>query len=177
MDVDVRGWVYSPQRGPTTRRQRLFIGLARQMCGLPAPAATQSGSADNSKTSSRASSPDRNARAEEDLINLEAENILKRGMAETERAERGSYSENPSRRQYSPSIQSRNSSPDRGRQGSRLSQATTLSPDDYTPLQKRSSWPQPTKMTAAELAVANAHLLARLKPFMSNPLALSLIHI
>ena len=39
-----------------------------------------------------------------------------------------------------------------------------------TPVQKRSSWSAPAKMTAAELATANLHLMTRLKPFMANPM-------
>nr|OQO28316.1 hypothetical protein B0A51_05435 [Rachicladosporium sp. CCFEE 5018] len=175
VDIDVRGWIYAPQRGPTTRRQRLFIGLARQMCGLPAPPAA-SASADGSKVSSRASSPDRNSRMEEDLINMEAEKILQRGKAEAARAERGSYSENPNRHSYASSTHSRDTSPERGRQtstGMRLNHPRTTSTIDniqIAPIGKRSSWPPIGRMSAAELAQANAHLLARLRPFMSNPL-------
>ncbi|RCI15249.1 hypothetical protein L249_6557 [Ophiocordyceps polyrhachis-furcata BCC 54312] len=37
VDVDVRGWIYSPQMGPMTKRNRMLIGLARQLSGVPAP--------------------------------------------------------------------------------------------------------------------------------------------
>lgn len=98
---------------------------------------------------------------------------MQRGNAEAEKAQKGAFSE----KQYgvsgslSPySANSRETSPERGR-GSRLSQVSNVSDDPaITPVQKRSSWPVPAKMSAAELATANAHLLTRLKPFMSVPL-------
>uniref|UniRef100_A0A8H7NPV4 Uncharacterized protein n=1 Tax=Bionectria ochroleuca TaxID=29856 RepID=A0A8H7NPV4_BIOOC len=37
VDVDVRGWVYSPLVGPLTRRNRMLLGLARQLSGITAP--------------------------------------------------------------------------------------------------------------------------------------------
>lgn len=37
VDVDVRGWVYMPQRGPLNRKQRLLVALARKLCGIQAP--------------------------------------------------------------------------------------------------------------------------------------------
>ena len=185
VDVDVRGWIYSPHKGPTTRKQRLMIGLARQLSGIPAPPAT-SRSGDNSRVHSRASSPSGSTRAsrqEEDLITLEADHILRKGDAEAKMARRGAFSEIP-RDSDDDSLyggrDSRNGSPERGRQSSsdphRLYHVSTASSDaggsgSITPLQKRPSWTQPAKMSSAELAVANAHLLTRLKPFMANPLA------
>jgi len=37
VDVDVRGWVFSPHKGQMTRKQRIFISLARQLAGFPEP--------------------------------------------------------------------------------------------------------------------------------------------
>ncbi|TQS38514.1 hypothetical protein Golomagni_00979 [Golovinomyces magnicellulatus] len=34
VDVDVRGWCYSPQRGPLTRKHKLLVGIARQLGGV-----------------------------------------------------------------------------------------------------------------------------------------------
>lgn len=176
VDVDVRGWIYTPHRGQNTRRQRLAIGLARQLAGIQAPPATKSNeSLQSSQPPSRAPSPARLTRQEEDLINLEAETIVRRGQAEERNAERGAYSEAPSKGADTDSIygsDSREVSPERV---SKLSRVTTISSLDdgpsITPLQKRSSWAQPSKMSPAELTIANAHLVARLKPFMHNPLA------
>ncbi|KXJ88738.1 hypothetical protein Micbo1qcDRAFT_166179, partial [Microdochium bolleyi] len=42
VDVDVRGWIYNPHRGPITRRNRMLIGLARQLSGIPMPSTQQS---------------------------------------------------------------------------------------------------------------------------------------
>lgn len=165
VDVDVRGCLYTPQKGPHGRKHRLMIGMARQVVGLPSSAASKSG--DNSAASSRASSPNRNSAQEEDLINFEVDKLVQRGNAEAGNAQRGAYSENPSR----------NPEGDRGRQfssGNVLSQTTTASSDRdsyIAPLKKRDSWAHPSNMTAAELATANGYLLTRLKPFLSTGLA------
>ena len=177
--MDVRGWAFTPHRGQNTRKQRLAIGVARQLAGISAPPPTKSTeSLSSSQAPSRTSSPSRPTRQEEDLIAFEAETIVKRGEAEERAAQRGEYSEDPSKGADVDSLyatDSRSSSPERG---SRLSRFTTVSSvvEDQndpmiTPLQKRTSWAQPSKMTAAELTIANGHLLARLKPFMHNPLA------
>ena len=52
IDVDVRGWIFTPLKGQLTRKQRLMVALARQLVGLPAPIERSS-----SKNSSRSSSP------------------------------------------------------------------------------------------------------------------------
>ncbi|PUU78430.1 hypothetical protein B9Z19DRAFT_983165 [Tuber borchii] len=36
VDVDVRGWLFSPHSGPLSRKNRYLIWVARQLCGLPA---------------------------------------------------------------------------------------------------------------------------------------------
>lgn len=171
VDVDVRGWIYTPHRGQNTRKHRLVVGVARQLAGLPAPPPSKLGDAPTSSgESSRASSPVR--QQEEDLISFEAENIVKRGRAEERKAERGAYSENPNASKDDDSIY-HGASPERS---SRLSQFSTASSDTlttsptFTPVQKRTSWRDPSKMTPAELTVANAHLVSRLRPFMHNPL-------
>ena len=187
VDVDVRGWIYTPNRGQSTRKQRLMIGLARQLAGLPAaaPATGRPGeSLHSSQASSRTSSPYHD-KQEEDLITLEADNIVRKGEHEQRYARRGAFSETPAHDRdgdsvynYSSATSSRDPSPDRGR--NRLSQISTTSSTDgdsgtITPPQKRTSWQQPTKMTAAELAIANKHLLNRITPFMHNPLVNSSI--
>ncbi|EME87764.1 uncharacterized protein MYCFIDRAFT_201256 [Pseudocercospora fijiensis CIRAD86] len=130
VDVDVRGWIYTPPKGAHTRKQRMLIGLARQLSGIPAPPPNRPGESDpSSVVPSRSSSPTR--QQDEDLINLEAENIVRRGEQE-EHSDAGAT---------------------------------------VDPVRKRSSWQPREKMTSSELATANMHLLARLKPFMANPLA------
>ncbi|CUS08560.1 unnamed protein product [Tuber aestivum] len=36
VDVDVRGWLFTPHSGPLSRKNRYLIWVARQLCGLPA---------------------------------------------------------------------------------------------------------------------------------------------
>ena len=164
VDVDIRGWIYSPHRGPMTRKNRLLIGLARQLSGIPAP-----------KTSSRENSPgasslrsrhrEHEARRDQEKIAQEAEQILKRGEGEEYIAARGDYSERPREDSDTDSIYS-----ERGRHGSHTPSSLPDEPPGPGHLPKRASWNQPSDMSQSELLTANAHLMARLKPFLTNPL-------
>ena len=176
VDVNVRGWLYAPQKGPTTRKQRLMIGLARQLSGVPAPSANRQDTLSGANSiSSRNSSPTR--AQEEELIALEADNIVRKGEREGQYARRGAFSENPERADDADSVYDNavtNEPVRRGRHmGSYASAISSSYEEDsgtLTPVQKRSSWAAPSKMNQAELAVANSRLIARLKPFMANPL-------
>ncbi|KAJ9664928.1 hypothetical protein H2201_004980 [Coniosporium apollinis] len=184
VDVDVRGWIYTPHKGQMTRKHRLFIGIARQLVGLPAPStpSPSKGSPSSSPSSSRASSPHtshrerveaRSAQREEEIVSKEAESILRRGEAEAAAAGRGKYSEAPgtSSRDNSPLGLSRKVSPAERRGDAGSGNASDNDEPPITALQKRASWNQPSNMSPAELSIANSHLMARLKPFLSNPLA------
>ena len=160
VDVDVRGWIYSPHKGAMTRKNRVLLGLARHLSGIPAPTGGNGG-AISAETLS--------ARHDEELVEKEAESILKRGEAEADFAQQGKYSEQPTRKTPSPRRDSE--------QGNLSLRPSTTSlrggegilpgPDSIT---KRTSWNQPSEITPTELAVANANLMARLKPFLTNPL-------
>ena len=179
VDVDVRGWIYSPHRGPMTRKNRLLMGIARHLSGIPAPNA-------NSQNPSRASSThrDRAAEHEAELVEKEVMSITQRGRREADVAGRGGYSEPPGRDSdrlslYSNISESRSPSPkpNEARPGdfphpltSNIARADMDNAPGPGGLLKRASWNQPADMSEAELAVANAHLMARLKPFLTNPL-------
>lgn len=183
VDVDVRGWIYSPHKGQLSRKHRLMVGLARQLVGIPAP--NTKGSPSTSQPNSRSSSPVRHGhrervearqqRSEDELVAQQAEEIVKKGETEAEIAGRGGFSERPGRGSDANSIfstQSRSNSPaPSSRHGSMVESLQNENSDYISPIQKRSSWPAPSKMSPAELAVANNNLMARLKPFMANPLA------
>jgi len=158
VDVDVKGWIYSPHRGPISRKNRVLIGLARKLSGIPAP-----------KTPDRSTSPslisghkEREAQREQENIAREAEKILKRGSEEEKFAARGAYSEKPKDDSDDESIHSQ-----RGRTSRTPSLAEPPGPG-Y--LAKRGSWNHPDDMSPSQLLAANAHLMARIKPFMTNPL-------
>ena len=190
VDVDIRGWIYSPHRGPMSRKNRLLIGLARQLSGIPVPSSNNQGAGD-SKSASKSSTHEQRVKAraekqEEQLVAKEAESILQKGQGEADIAERGGYSEDPSHdsdRGSTYSKDSRASTPDIARPSdSRHSQAphpltNSLNASDESlgtevgALAKRQSWNQPADMSPAELSVANAHLMARLKPFLTDPVA------
>ncbi|KAL9054510.1 MAG: hypothetical protein Q9206_003504, partial [Seirophora lacunosa] len=182
VDVDVRGWIYSPQKGQLSRYNRAMIALARRMSGIPAP------------SSSRASSPNsshhlrveaRAARHEQELVDKEAESIQRKGEGERHVASHGGYSEAPGRRVHEASSQSGSmgsmtSSPSHpedvvgGKSPNPLEKTSAYEDDDDAPgpgsLAKRASWNQPADMTSAQLSVANAHMMLRLRPFLTTPL-------
>ncbi|KAF2839725.1 actin patch protein 1, partial [Patellaria atrata CBS 101060] len=181
VDVDVRGWVYSPHKGQMNRKQRLFIGLARQLVGIPAPSGT---SPTASATNSRGVSPhkshlerveERASKHDEEFVSREAESIMRKGEAEATIAGLGEYSENPSK-DDADSIKSGRGSPFRSSRDSEVTRtrAGNSSEDNEPPItsiQKRASWNQPSNMSQAELAEANKHLMSRLMPFLANPMA------
>jgi phosphatidate phosphatase APP1 len=171
VDVDVRGWIYSPFRGQMSRKQRLFIGLARQLVGIQAPPANTS--EHNSATSSRDPSPgltaleghrERQAQRDEQLAAQEAEQILRKGEKEAAIAAKGGYSEKPSRDGEDDTKLYRTQS----RESVRTMGSTM---DDDRIGRKRASWNQPADMNATELAEANARLMARLRHFLAVPMA------
>ncbi|KAL2003047.1 hypothetical protein VTN02DRAFT_5125 [Thermoascus thermophilus] len=138
VDVDVRGWIYSPHRGPMSRKQRLLVALARKLSGIPAPTGGStngqgSGQADRMSTSAK-------QQQEEEDVNNEVQSILNRAEGEADIPLRGDSSGDHDER-----AGPRN-----------LSRTTT---------QATSS------MTKDEWTVANANLMERLRPFLSNPLA------
>lgn len=161
VDVDVRGWIYSPHRGPMTRKNRLLIGLARQLSGVPAPNKTSNGDdGSDPSVSLRARHKEREERHEQESIALEAEKILKKGQGEVNAAVRGDYSESPKDAPYAESTY--------GRRGG------SATPSEYPPgpgkLERQASLEQSSDVSQAELLVANANLMARLRPFLTNPL-------
>ncbi|KAH6618585.1 hypothetical protein C7974DRAFT_465258 [Boeremia exigua] len=189
VDVDVRGWIYSPHKGPMSRKQRLFIGLARQLVGVSAPPAGASTS--NSTANSRDPSPNHvgfreraqmlQSQRDEDIAAREAEEILRKGEREAAAAAKGAYSERPNRSNQDETQVYRTQSSDSVRTtGSKVphqlahsqSKSSLRSDDEYiTPLQRRASWNQPADMSPAELAEANARLMARLRHFLAMPMA------
>ncbi|KAK6086972.1 male sterility protein [Seiridium cupressi] len=160
VDVDVRGWIYNPHKGPMTRRNRILIGLARQLSGVPAPQAPLGSDA------SPASIHQQHEEEREQMrIAQEAQEIERRGRAEREAAIKGGYSEPPkdqdSEDEYrtSRSVRSGSSTPS--------IRSATRSPNMGI---SRTSTGGGMELSEAELAVANANLMARIAPFMTTPL-------
>ena len=182
VDVDIRGWVYNPQRGQMTRKNRLLVGIARQLSGIPAPS--------NSRSNSRAASPhsslggkldSQQAKQEEEMVEREAQSIRRRGHGEADMALRGGYSEAPSEgfdqlSLHSSPSPSRSVSPQRriSPNGGVARPVSTASLSDEqsikSGLSKRASWNHPAQMSQEELAMANANLMLRLSPFLTTPL-------
>ena len=181
IDVDIRGWVYAPHRGQMTRKNRLLVGIARHLSGIPAPSNSRPGSRNPSPHSLREKVEAHDAKHEEQLVKREAESITRRGQGEADVAWHGGYSEVPSDRVDRLSIhsspgQSRSTSLERseGPRGSlpRPLSVTSLKDDQSLKSEpsKRTSWNQPSQMTAEEISMANANLMLRLTPFLTTPL-------
>lgn len=181
VDVDVRGWIYSPHKGQMSRKQRLFIGLARQLVGIQAPpTGTQPSNGSESPRNSREPSPGhithkeraqmRQAQRDDQVAAKEAEEILRKGEREAAAAAKGAYSEKPaddadSIREY------RTQSPELRSLSHSTSSSSLRGTDYHTSLQKRASWNQPADMSPSELAEAHARLMARLRHFLAIPMA------
>jgi ATP-dependent RNA helicase DDX27 len=157
VDVDVRGWIYNPQVGPMTRRNRMLLGLARQLSGLTAPRT------DTQNTDDQADHGQTEIHGEQERIEREAAHIERRGQHEKHAAYRGEYSEAP---QKGTDPESGNIPAYKERRGSGMSASLPPSPTQ-TATQYSTA---PAEMTEAELVLANANLMARVAPFMTNPL-------
>lgn len=134
VDVDVRGWVYTPPRGQLTRKNRLLIALARKLCGVPAP--TPGNGRDSSQPPSLGDKAAQPSAQEEELVNREAQSIISKAESNADVAWKGVSSEERE-----------------GREPVRRSSTLTIQ-----------------SMGKDELATANANLMERLRPFLSNPL-------
>lgn len=151
VDVDIRGWIYMPSKGPMTRRNRMLIGLARRLSGVPPPT-TQSEPAASTHE-------EREKMREEQRIAREAREIERRGQGEKEVANRGGYSEPPG-----------NSNGESGSNSFEGGHAPVSPPPSPTLPARTPTMQQQSELTDAELSVANANLMARIGPFMTTPL-------
>lgn len=182
VDVDVRGWIYSPSRTPLNRKNRLLVAVAKRLSGIPAPSV----SPDHSRASSRHSThrvklEERTAKHEEEIAAKEAQSLVQRGEGEAEAAWKGDYSQGLDGNSSGPSpLSSRSASPvrtQRSHGGDRPKSLSELSlgSDDDDPGKhseaNRRSWTQPNSVSKEELAIAHQNLMHRLKPFMTMPLA------
>ncbi|KAJ5714633.1 uncharacterized protein N7483_011814 [Penicillium malachiteum] len=121
VDVDVRGWMYAPNRGPMNRKHRLMIKLARTLSGIPAP----SGVANEDGPSDRIS-----GKGEDEDVNNQMQTLVDTAEKDADQAWKSSNAD-------SPRVASGPSAP----------------------------------MTKDEVTIANAHLMERLRPFLTNPMA------
>lgn len=171
VDVDVRGWIYNPHTGPMTRRNRILIGLARQLSGIPAPrtdpaSSNASNSGDSNAGERRTEAQIHQAIDEQKNIAKKAAVIEKRGQEEKRVAYAGGYSETPKGSNDSlGSVNEAITMPVRPiRRGSYTPDSTPGSPS----LLARQP-PGAGELSDAELIVANANLMARVAPFLTTP--------
>ncbi|KAI8269678.1 ATP-dependent RNA helicase DRS1 [Colletotrichum sp. SAR11_239] len=159
VDIDVRGWVYSPHKGPMTRRNRILIGLARQLSGIPAP--RQDAPPSDSLGALHQSHEERR---EQEKIAKEAAEIEKRGQEERRVANRGGFSE-AAREEDDDDAGSIYPARSRSRSGTRTPMTAPGSPK-----MPARQYTNGNELSEAELSVANANLMARIAPFMTTPL-------
>ncbi|PKS10376.1 hypothetical protein jhhlp_002127 [Lomentospora prolificans] len=155
VDVDVRGWIYSPLKGPLTRKNRIMLGLARQLSGIPRTDAQQStGVGDNT------SAPSHEDLRVQEKIAIEAAQIEQKGQEEGKAASEGKYTEDPD-------------TPYRPGPGSFSGPPRSSTPVGLAPPQRQTtaSSTTGTELTEAELATANTNLAARIAPFLTVPFA------
>ena len=139
VDVDVRGWIYAPHRGPMNRKHRLMVALARKLSGVPAPNANPG---DNTGSNLDQGLPEKTtAKMDDDAVNQEVQSIINKAEKDADPEWKGNASET----QGDPAA-------------GRLARPATPTPD-------------PSTLTRDELSIANAHLMERLQPFLSNPMA------
>ncbi|PGH00940.1 hypothetical protein GX51_05489 [Blastomyces parvus] len=123
VDVDVRGWIYAPHRGPMNRKNRILISLARRLSGIPTP--------DTAATENRPSSVVMN---EEAVVDKQAQSIIHKAQRDAD-----------------PEWQA----------NARREALSTPRPEG----DQNSSC-----STQDEIAAANAQLMERLQPFLTNPI-------
>lgn len=120
VDVDVRGWIYAPNRGPMNRKHRLMVKLARTLSGIPTP----------SGTSSEESSDRIPSKGEDEYVDSQMRTLVNTAEQDADQAWKNSH-------------------------------------EDRT----RGNLSQAAHMTKDEISMANAHLMERLRPFLTNPVA------
>ncbi|KAJ5924562.1 hypothetical protein N7466_008749 [Penicillium verhagenii] len=120
VDVDVRGWIYAPNRGPMNRKHRLMIKLARTLSGVPTPSGVP-----NDESSDRVS-----GRGEDEDVDKQMQTLVDRAEKDADSSWKSSNTE-----------------------------------------RSRADPGQTAAMTKDQVSVANAHLMERLRPFLTNPMA------
>ncbi|VTO86931.1 unnamed protein product [Fusarium graminearum] len=162
VDVDVRGWIYTPHTGPMTRRNRILIGLARQLSGIPAPRADQAYSPGTGLPRSHLQLHEE--KKEQEKIDAEARRIEQVGQREKQVAYQGGFSEKTPDNDdpltdsfYYPS-RGGNRSPDSAPSSPTMPARTATASSTNT-----------SELSESDLILANANLMARIAPFMTNP--------
>ncbi|KAM0346438.1 hypothetical protein ACHAPU_005502 [Fusarium lateritium] len=159
VDVDVRGWIYTPHTGPMTRRNRFLIGLARQLSGIPAPRADQLYDSATGLPHSHLQA--REEQKEQEKIQSEARRIERVGQREKKAAYQGRYSEK------APEIDDplKDSTYYPSRTGDQSPDSIPSSPT----MPARTMSTNAADLSEGDLILANANLMARIAPFMTNP--------
>lgn len=168
VDVDVRGWIYSPQVGPMTRRNRILIGLARQLSGISAPARVDAVSAAQPEHQAPGRQQMQEEMRDQEKIVKEATLIEQRGQEEKRVAYSGGYSE-----QVPPDDGGLGLDAGRGvadSHAARLGENRIPGSVSASPRLSARQGPSVHELSEAELTLANANLMARVAPFLTWPL-------
>jgi phosphatidate phosphatase APP1 len=168
VDVDVRGWIYTPHKGPMTRRNRIMVGLARQLSGIPTPRPPPPQQQQQQQQQQQDAEPSWSAihqqheeAREQRRIAEELRHIERQGLREKEVAQQGGYSETPK------DVDSEEEGTSHARRGSSGATSPVGSAPASPVLGARRTG---TELSESELAIANANLMARIGPFLTTPL-------
>lgn len=143
VDVDVRGWLYIPHRGPMNRKNRILVALARRMSGIPPPTTGYSDTTGPGRQQGfRERLDTQQENQEEALVEKQAKSLVEKGQTESDAEWRLQQS---------------------GRPESRILRSDTQSSADYGNAQD-------SIMSHDEILAANAQLMERLRPFLNNPM-------
>ncbi|KAL2752909.1 hypothetical protein ACRALDRAFT_1083457 [Sodiomyces alcalophilus JCM 7366] len=167
VDVDVRGWVYSPHRGPMTRRNRVLLGLARQLSGIPAPQPPQAAGGNAGHAYHDLS---REERRERENIAEKAAEIELKGQEEKRVANQGGYSEPPDGGRWAGEDRYGDLTPRRLSRSPNLAAISAAAEAAAAEAARPEDEAAIRDMNNVELAVANANLMARIAPFLTTPL-------
>lgn len=160
VDVDVRGWIYAPPVGPMTRRNRILIGLARQLSGISAPSRAEAAPAAQPEQAAPGPHQMQEEMHDQEKIAKEAALIERRGQEEKRVAYSGGYSEQPPPDIGGPGVDSHTA---------RLGEKRVPGSGAVSPTLSARQGPSVNELSEAELMLANVNLMARIAPFLTWP--------
>ncbi|CZT52023.1 uncharacterized protein RSE6_13259 [Rhynchosporium secalis] len=165
VDVDVRGWVYSPHRGPLPRKYRVLIGLARKLSGIPAPEETKEKNKGFPETETERVKIEKERR----MIATAAGDTARRGIVEEKLGRMGEYSEAPTTEMES-TLKEKDGPLQPTKEKVKLGASAVPTSDTNIDQESQASWQKISDMTPEELREADTQLLSRLRHFTNWPI-------
>ncbi|KAI1003810.1 hypothetical protein K3495_g4400 [Podosphaera aphanis] len=147
VDVDIRGWIYIPHKGPLNRKSRLLLALVRQLSGIPTP---------KDLNTEQYLGPRSMNMQETELLAAQSKTDKKTALAE---------------HQFEGQITKSHTEIIHHDTGEYHEKKGLHTPRNLScGVNKKPPWNQPSDMSQAELMTAHSNLMTRLSPFMANSL-------